>query len=165
MVDLQETLFEFVRPPTKSSQWALLIQEHQEQEKLYGDAYDFFPHDKDPKLLGDADLARARCLKKLTVIETYLEQESMKDKNEAIKAQAWNIWMTARCALLRAKVEGKYIKQTSESLGYCAGRAKYAKENWTEKHPGLKNFMNDVWKLCEEMRTSLVASLNASRSK
>ena len=106
------------------------------------------------------------------MIETYLEQESMKDKNEAIKAQAWNIWMTARCALLRAKVVGRYIKQTSESLGYCAGRAKYAKENWTEEHQRLKgftnelkNFMNDVWKLCEAMRTSFIVSLNASRSK
>ncbi|KAL8879090.1 MAG: hypothetical protein Q9198_003232 [Flavoplaca austrocitrina] len=91
MGDLQETLFEFLRPPTKGSHWASLIQQHQEQEKLYGEAYGFFPYDNDPKLLGDPNLARARCLKKLTGMEAYLEEESMKDKNEATKAQAWNI--------------------------------------------------------------------------
>ncbi|KAL8889071.1 MAG: hypothetical protein Q9192_006076 [Flavoplaca navasiana] len=172
MGDLQETLFEFLRPPKQGSHWASLIQQHQEQEKLYEEAYDFFPYDKDPKLLGDPDLARARCFKKLTVIEAYLEDETMKDKNEAIKAQVWNAWMTARCTLMRAKVEEKYLFHTSLRLASCAGSAKYTKENWTEEHPWLKdftnelnNFMNDVWKPCEETRMTLIASLIVSRSK
>lgn len=115
--------------------------------------------------MGDRKLARARCLEKLREIEAYLETESMKDKDEAVKAQAWNIWMTARCTLMRAKVEEKYSFHTSLSLASCAGRAKYAKESCTKKDPELKDTMNDVWKLCEEMRTSLIAGLNASKSK
>lgn len=128
-------------------------------------AYDSFPYDKDLKLLGDPDLARARCLKKLELIETYLEEESMKDKNEAIKARAWTIWMTARCTLMRAKVEEKHLFHTSLSLASCAGSAKHAEREWIKKHPELKDTMKDVWKLSEEMRKSLIASLNASNSE
>ena len=99
------------------------------------------------------------------MIEGYLEKESMTDKNEPAKAQAWNIWMTARCTLMRAKVEEKYSFHTSLSLASCAGRAKYAKESWIKEYPELEGTINDVSELCEEMREGLIASLNASNSK
>lgn len=108
-----------------------------------------------PPTGGFADKGQSR--KKLRYIAAYLEKESMSDKPLAAKLRAWNLYLTARCNLLMAVLEGKYDYHRCQDLGDCAVSAEDARGSWKKDQDVEWKTMDDASQLCSKMREKLMA--------
>ncbi|KAI4224364.1 MAG: hypothetical protein L6R36_004701 [Xanthoria steineri] len=150
MDDFAAKQSDFLCPPNDSHYWGPFIQE-KEERRLLEDQY------AEALYLPTGSNDKGQCRKKLGDIAAYLEKARMSDKSTAAKPPAWNIYLTARCNLLGAVLEGKYDFHRCNDLGNCALSAKDARGSWKKDQDVEWKTMDDASQLCYKMREKLMA--------
>ncbi|KAL8929733.1 MAG: hypothetical protein Q9172_000290 [Xanthocarpia lactea] len=147
MDDFKSKLDVFLRPTEMQARWDSFVQR---QETLYAAVGP-----------GDAEGCQRNedereCWNKLADVSNQLLDDRCDDKHTS-KTRAWNIWMTARCVLLTAELETKYITNfhLCQELGDCVSRAKDAKKSFNEDGDPEWKDMDDSWHLCNEKRRQI----------